>query len=101
LTVAAGDSMQATISQNVDQSWTTRIDDLTRGVSGVMMTGGAYGTMLDSQWGTWLNQEGVTPAFSYAGGTTAEWIIEDFGFSTGGFAPFADFGKAAFTGLTT
>ena len=101
LTVAAGDAMQATVSQNLNGSWTTRLDDMSKGVSGVMTSGDFYGTMLDSHWGTWSTQEGPTPAFSYAGGTTAEWIIEDFAFSNGTFAPFADFGKVAFSGLTT
>jgi len=101
LSISAGDSVQATVSQNLDGSWTTRLDDLTKGVSGVMTTGSFYGTMLDSNFGVWLHQEGSTATLSYAGGTTAEWIIEDFGFSDGSFAPFADFGKVAFTGLTT
>jgi len=101
LSVAAGDSMQATVARNLDGSWTSRLDDLTKGISGVMTTGGDYGTMLDSNWGVWLTEEGVTPAFSYAGGYTAEWIVEDFAFSAGSFVPLADFGRAAFTGLTT
>ena len=101
LSIAAGDSIQATVSQNLDSSWTTRLDDLTKGISGVMTTGGSYGTMLDSNWGVWQTQEGSTATLSYAGATTAEWIVEDFGFSGGGLAPFADFGKVAFTGLTT
>jgi hypothetical protein len=99
--VAAGDVMQATVSQNPnDGSWTTRLDDLTQKISGVMTTGGHWGTINDSD-GSWVKDEGTSPALSYAGGTTAEWIVEDFGFSDGSFAPFADFGKVAFSGLTT
>jgi hypothetical protein len=101
LSVSAGDSIQATVSQNQDGSWTTRLDDLTTGVSGVMTTGGGYGTMSDSNWGVWLNQEGSAAPLSYGGGYTAEWIVEDFGLSNGSFVPFADFGSVAFTGLTT
>ena len=101
LSISAGDSIEATVSQNLDGSWTSRLDDLSKGVSGVMTTGAFYGTMLDSTFGTWLQQEGSTTTLTYAGGTTAEWIVEDFGFSNGKFAPFADFGKVAFTGLTT
>jgi hypothetical protein len=101
MSVAAGDSMQATVSQNPDGSWTARLDDLTKGVSGVMTTGGGYGTMLDSKWGVWLTEEGTTATLSYAGGYTAEWIVEDFEFSDGSFVPLADFGTVAFTGLTS
>jgi hypothetical protein len=101
LSIAAGDSIQASVDRNQDGSWTTRLDDVTKGVSGVMTTGGSYGTMLDSNFGVWLQQEGSAATLSYAGGYTAEWILEDFGFSDGSFAPLADFGKTAFTGLTT
>jgi hypothetical protein len=101
LPVAAGDSIQASVSKNLDGSWTTRLDDLTKGISGVMTTGGNYGTMADANWGVWLDDQGPAATLSYAGGTSAEWIVEDFGFAGGGFAPFADFGKVAFSGLTT
>lgn len=101
MSVSAGDSMQATVAQNPDRSWTTRLDDLTKGISGVMTTGGAYGTMLDSNWGVWLTQEGTAATLSYAGGYSAEWIVEAFGLSDGTIVPLADFGSVAFTGLTT
>jgi hypothetical protein len=102
LSVSPGDSMQATVARNSDGgSWTTRLDDLTKGVSGVMTTAGDYGTMLDSNWGVWLTDEGSATSITYAGGYTAEWIVEDFAFADGSFAPFADFGTVAFTGLTT
>ena len=100
LSIAAGDSMQATVSRNTDGSWTSRLDDLTKGISGVMTTGGHYGTIRDSD-SAWLSDEGPSPALSYAGGYTAEWIVEDFAFSDGSFAPLADFGTVGFSGLTT
>lgn len=100
MSVSAGDSMQAAVSQNSDGSWTTRIDDLTKGVSGVMTTGSGYGTMSDSNPGVWLTEEGTTTSVAYAGGSTAEWIVEDYGLSDGSLVPLADFGKIAFTGLT-
>ena len=101
LSVSAGDSMQATVAQNPDSSWTTRLDDLTKGISGVMTTGGGYGTMLDAKWGTWNVQEGSAATLSYAGGYSAEWIVAAFAYSDGSLVPLADFGKAPFTGLTT
>jgi hypothetical protein len=100
LSIAAGDSMQASVVRNPDGSWTTRLDDLTKGISGVMTTSGHYGTIRDSD-GVWVVDEGLSAALSYAGGYTAEWIVEDFAFSDGSFAPLADFGTVAFSGLTT
>jgi peptidase A4-like protein len=101
MSVSPGDSIQASVSQNPDRSWTTRVDDLTKGVSGVMTTGDVYGTQLDSSPGMWLQQEGSAAALSYAGGFTAEWIAEQFGTAGGSVVPLADFGKVAFTGLAT
>ncbi|HEU5477891.1 MAG TPA: G1 family glutamic endopeptidase [Gaiellaceae bacterium] len=100
MSVSPGDAIQASVTQNADASWTTRLDDLTTGVSGLMTTGASYGTAPDSNL-TALNVEGSTVGLSYAGGNTAEWIVEDFGRSDGSLVPLADFGTISFTGLTT
>jgi hypothetical protein len=101
MSVSAGDAMLASVAKNLDGSWTTRLDDLTKRVSGVMTTGGFYGTMSDANFGTWLTQEGPADTISYAGGYSAEWIVEDFEFSNGTLAPFADFGTVGFNSLST
>jgi hypothetical protein len=102
MSISPGDTIEAGVWQNSDGSWSTRLDDLTTGVSGVMTTGDAYGTVLDSDPTVWLDQEGSTSSVSYAGGSTAEWIVEDFeNASTGQQVPFADFGTVTFSGLTT
>lgn len=101
LSVSAGDSIAASVTQNSDSSWTTRVDDLTKGVSGVMTTGSTYGTQLDTTPGVWLHAEGSTAKVSYGGAHTAEWIVEQFGTTGGSLVPLADFGKVAFTGATT
>ena len=101
MSVAPGDSIKASVSQNPDGSWTTRLDDLTTGISGVMTTGQAYGTVLDSSPTVWLHQEGSAAGVTYAGGYTAEWIVEAFALSSGFLIRLADFGSVAFTGLTT
>jgi Peptidase A4 family len=95
MSVSTGDSMSASVARNPDGSWTTRLDDLSTGISGVMTTGSAYGTVLDSSPTAWLDEEGSS-AGSYAGGRTAEWIVEAFQ-----IVPLADFGSVAFSGLTT
>jgi hypothetical protein len=99
--VSPGDLIQASVSQSPDTSWTTRVDDLTTKVSGVMHTGmgGQWGTVRDSD-GAPLSTPQDSSTFTYAGGGTAEWIVEDFGTSTG-LVPFADFGTVTFTGLAT
>jgi hypothetical protein len=100
MAVAPGDHIVASVTQGIDLSWTTRLDDLTTGVSGVMHTGDQWGTVLDTDPTTFVKSEGDASLVSYTGGRTAEWIVEDFGTSTG-LVPFADFGTVTFTDLTT
>ena len=100
MAVSVGDSVEAGVLQNPDGSWTTRLDDLTTGISGVMTTGQSYGTVLDSSPTTWLHVDGSAAGISFGGGHTAEWIVEAFQ-SFGILVPLADFGSVAFTGLTT
>jgi hypothetical protein len=99
--ISPGDQIEASVSQGADLSWTTRVDDLTTKVSGVMHTGtgGQWGTVRDAD-GAPLSPPQDSSTFTYAGGGTAEWIVEDFGNSIG-LVPFADFGTVTFTGLTT
>ena len=100
MTVSPGDRIQASVSQGVDGSWTTRLDDLTTQVSGFMQTGHVWGTFRDAE-PTAITTEGDATAVTYSGGTTAEWIVEDYGTSGGTLVPFADFGTVTFSGLTT
>ena len=65
-----------------------------------MHTGDQWGTVLDTDPTTFVKSEGDASLVSYTGGRTAEWIVEDFGTSTG-LVPFADFGTVTFTELTT
>jgi hypothetical protein len=102
MSVSPGDAIEAAIFRNSDESWTTRLDDLTTGISGVMTTGDGYGTILDSNPTVWRNEESTAVPSSYAGGYTAEWIAEaPTDASTNTIVPLADFGTIAFTGLTT
>jgi hypothetical protein len=101
MSVSPGDQIKASVYQANDGSWVTRVDDLTTGISGLMHTGDAWGTILDSNSTTWLQQEGDASTVSYNGGSSAEWIVEDPGLSNGSQAPFADFGTVAFNNLTT
>lgn len=79
--------------------WETRVDDLTTGLSGVMVTGEGWGVFADAGNGTFPKQ-GSTAGLSYSGGYTAEWIVEDYSLN-GSVVPFVDYGSVDFTGLTT
>lgn len=102
MTVLPGDQISASVYQATDGSWITKVDDLTRGISGVMQTGVGWGTVLDASPTNWLLEEGDASTVSYAGGSSAEWILEDFGQGASGSpVPFADFGTVSFENLTT
>ena len=75
LQVSPGDSIEASVYRNATGQWVTRVDDLTMGLSGWMITGDAYGVGTD-RGGTFTTQ-GSTTSLTYSGGYTAEWIVED------------------------
>jgi hypothetical protein len=99
LAVSAGDSILASVTRAADGAWQTRVDDLTTGMSGWMVTGGGWGVAADSS-GAVSDQPGAALALSYSGGYSAEWIVEDYSVSTGSVA-FARYGTVTFTDLTT
>jgi Peptidase A4 family len=101
MTVSPGDLIQASVYRDTDGSWFTRLDDVTTRISGVMHTGERWGTVADSNPTVWLDNQGDASAVAYTGGSSAEWIVEDFGLSNGNLVPFADFGTVAFSNLTT
>jgi hypothetical protein len=76
------------------------VDDLTTGLSGVMVTGEGWGVEADGGTGTFPLQ-GSTSGLFYSGGHTAEWIVEDYSHSDGTLAPLADYGTVTFTDLRT
>ena len=106
MTVSPGDQIEASVYQQGDGSWVTKVDDLTTGVSGVsVMVGGTvdFGTRLDSNPDSWYVEEGTGSGFGFAGASTAEWVVEDFSDCSSGSClpvPFADFGTLAFSGLS-
>jgi Peptidase A4 family len=104
MSVSAGDQMRASVYRLADgTTWETCLEDLTTGLSGLMVTGEGWGVTTGGCSGTFTEQ-GSTATLSYAGGTSAEWIIEDFDIDENGTlvqVPFADFGTVAFSNLTT
>jgi hypothetical protein len=101
MSVSPGDRIAASVYQASGGSWFTRLDDLTTGISRLMQTGNAWGTVSDANPTTWLQREGDASKVSYNGGSSAEWIIEDYGLANGPQVPFADFGTVAFSNLAT
>lgn len=99
LFVGPADQMQASVYLNQSGQWVTRIDNLTTGWSGWMVAGGTWGVGRDGS-GSFTN-EGSASGISYAGGNTAEWVVEAPGlFATGSaFLTIPDFGTVQFSGL--
>ena len=97
--VSPGDSIQASIFQGGSGAWETKVDDLTTGLSGVMVAGEGWGVTADTGDGS-FREQGSTVGLSYSGGYTAEWIVEDYSLNDSA-VPFADYGSVTFTGLTT
>jgi hypothetical protein len=104
LPVSPGDEIEASVYEwGSGAHWETCVDDLTTGVSGLMVTGEGWGVTTGGCAGTFALQ-GSTASIDYSGGYTAEWIVEDegVGFAQPGvYEPFADYGTVAFSNLTT
>ncbi len=99
MTVSPGDHISATVYQLTDGiHWETRVDDVTTHQSGVMVTGQGWGVLKDGT--STLAFQGSTVDLDYSGGTSAEWIEEDYAGATGNLVPLSDFGTVTFTNLT-
>jgi hypothetical protein len=97
--VSPGDSVRASVNQTTSGAWETRVDNLTTGLSGVMITGQGWGILTDPCDGS-LSLEGPTTDLTYSGGYTVEWIVEDYN-KNGWRIPLANFGAVAFSNLQT
>lgn len=95
--VTAGDSIQAHVYQDTNGNWDTRVDDLSTGLSGWMVTGQGWGVGLDSSNSFYY--QGRTTYLTYGGGYTAEWIAEAFTQSDGSQVTLADYGTITFDNL--
>jgi len=100
--VSSGDVIEASVYQTSSGAWETSVDDLTTGLTGIMVTGEGWGVSTGGSGGSFTEQ-GSTADLSYLGGYTAEWIVEDYqqGGIGGAYVPFANYGTVTFTNLTT
>jgi hypothetical protein len=97
--VSPGDLIAASVFQSTTGKWTTRVDNLTTGISGWMVTGESWGVGTDAS--DTFSEQGNAAGLSYSGGYTAEWIEEDYVGSNGLPIPFADYGTVTFSDLET
>lgn len=98
--VSVGDSITASVYQDSNGAWWTRLDDTTTGMSGWMQIGGHWGVGTDAS--DYFYYQGSSALLSYSGAYTAEWIVEDYTEpDSATMIPFADFGTVNFTGLQT
>jgi hypothetical protein len=100
--VAPGNSIAASVIQTSSDAWETRVDDLTTGYSGVMISSEGWGVASDASAPLTFTVEGAAPVPTYSGGDSAEWIVEDptDGATDAGY-PFANYGTVTFTNLST
>ena len=96
--VSPGDSITASVTLGTNGQWETRVDDLTTGLSGVMVTGQGWGVLHDGA--STFTTQGSTAGITYSGAYTAEWIEEDYS-EGGSLTPLANFGTVTFSNLTT
>jgi Peptidase A4 family len=95
MTISPGDQITASVYRSADVvQWETCLQDLTTGKTGLMVTGEAWGVSTGGCAGTFAGQ-GTTTTLSYAGGTTAEWIVGTTP------TPFAAYGTITFSNLDT
>lgn len=100
--VSPGDTIQAVVFQMSSGAWETLLSDEATGLSALMVTGESWGVGPTSTGSISFTPQGSAAQISYAGGYTAEWIVEDPGSSiTQALEPFADFGTVTFSNLRT
>jgi len=99
--VSPGDAISAAVFQGSNGVWETKVDDLTTGLSGIMVTGEGWGVASDGSSTQTFPVQGSTSGLTYSGGFTAEWIVEDFSDSTGSTVPLANYGTVTFSNLQT
>lgn len=97
LAVLPGNTMRAQVYQAATGQWVTELENLSSGVSGVMVSGEFWG-VIDPSGG--LEEQANASGLSYSGATSAEWIVEDYELDQAQVS-FADYGTVDFANLST
>jgi hypothetical protein len=97
--VFPGDVVKASVYRSaLTGAWTTRLDNLTTGWSGWMVTGEGWGVARDGAAD--FAYQGTAPQLTYPGATTAEWIVEaPTSAANGQIESLADYGSVTFSDL--
>jgi hypothetical protein len=97
--VSPGDAITASVFQSGSGVWETKLDDLTTGLAGFSVTGEGWGVAPDAA--AMFHAQGTLNG-AYAGGYSAEWIVEDFTVAaTSTLTPLANYGTVSFSNLGT
>ena len=100
--VSPGDLMEAYVFQDSSGAWETLLNDVTTGLSAIMVTGEGWGVSPTPANGPiTFTYQGTTTDLSYSGGHTAEWIVEDPSIVGGSLGAIANYGSVAFSNLET
>ncbi|MHB2029126.1 MAG: G1 family glutamic endopeptidase [Acidimicrobiales bacterium] len=100
--VSPGDSIKAQVYQATSGQWVTVVQDLTTGLQGIMETGSSWYVSTIANNTLVGSVQGDASGYQYAGGFTAEWIMEDPTNATAGsLLPFSDYGTVTFSNLET
>lgn len=101
--VSPGNSIEAFVYQETDGAWVTLLNNLSTGLSAVMVTGEGWGVAPTPASGPIsFTYQGMTTGLTYSGGYTAEWIVEDnTNALTNTYNPFANYGSVTFSDITT
>jgi hypothetical protein len=99
LVVLRGQRIEALVAKDPDGSWVTRIDNLSTGLSGVSVVGGSWQVVRDATGKPFGAVQGDDSGYRYAGGHSAEWIVEDPYAVTNQQFPLASYGSVTFTAI--
>ncbi|MCU1363237.1 MAG: cell wall/surface repeat protein [Acidimicrobiaceae bacterium] len=101
--ITAGNEIKASVFQLSNGEWETLVSNLNTGLSALMVTGEAWGVGPTEGGTITFSSQGNAAGYSYSGGYTAEWIVEDPEESTATpgnpLYPFANFGSVTFSDL--
>jgi hypothetical protein len=99
LVILRGQRIEALVAKEPNGKWVTRVDDLSTGLSGSSVIGADWAVVRDATGKVFGQVLGEDTGLSYAGGHSAEWIVEDPYATTNMQFPLASYGTVSFGDL--
>ena len=103
-TVSPGNNISASVTFNTTtDAWQTELNNAATGYSAISVVGDDYAVYETSSLASspiTPGIQGTSTGLTYSGGSTAEWIIEDYE-SDNNMVPFANFSSETFSNLNT